>query len=70
MTPLSILSRILGQTGDSSGAYGLLLSFALRVVVRLIFSCLCLFDAIFKLHAMDEKCRMTPSLDSEHGFDK
>jgi hypothetical protein len=31
------------------------LSFSLRIVAKLFCSCLCLFDAIAKLHAMSEK---------------
>ena len=36
-------------------------------MARLFSFCLCLFDAIDKLHAMNEKkCSMTFSLDNEH----
>ena len=31
------------------------LSFSLQIVAKLLYSCLCLIDAIIELHAMDEK---------------
>ena len=31
------------------------LDFSLKIVVKLLCTCLCLFDAIFELHAMDGK---------------
>ena len=37
-------------------------------MAKLLCSCLCLFDAIIKLHAMNEKMFMTFSLESEHAF--
>ena len=44
------------------------LSFVLQIVAKLLRSCLCFFDAINELHAMDEKCSTTFSLESESGF--
>ena len=41
------------------------LEFALRIVANLLCSCLCLSDAIIDVHAMDEKCSMTFSSESE-----
>ena len=35
-------------------------------MARLFSSCLCLFDAIVKVHAMNGKCSMIISLDNEH----
>ena len=44
-------------------------SFALQIMANLLCSCLCLFDTIAELHAMDEKKQsMTFSLESESGF--
>ena len=42
--------------------------FILWIVVKLLCSCLYLFDAISELQAMDEKLSMTFSLECEHGF--
>jgi hypothetical protein len=38
------------------------------VVAKVVCSCLCLFDAIVELHAMDEKCSMTFSLEVKVNF--
>ena len=44
------------------------LSFALHVVAKLFCFCLCLFDVIVELHAMDEKKIMILSFESESKF--
>ena len=44
------------------------LSCALHITAKLLCSCLCLFDAIVELHAIDEKMFMIFSLGSEGGF--
>ena len=44
------------------------LSFALWIVAKLLYSCLCLLDVIVELHAMDEKMFNDFLLESESGF--
>ena len=41
------------------------LEFALRIVDNVLCYCLCLFDAIVDICALDETCSMTFSLESE-----
>jgi hypothetical protein len=44
------------------------LKFALRIVSKVLHSCLCLFEVSANLCVMDEECSMTFSLESESEF--
>ena len=50
---------------ESLGALMVSLEFALRIVDNVLCYCLCLFDAIVDICALDETCSMTFSLESE-----
>ena len=74
MTTLSILVGvcILVNVGfykpKAHGALTACLSFPLQFMVELLCSCLYLLDAIFELHAMDEKSLLTLLLENKAEF--
>ena len=55
MTTLSIIDKGLHLASRRSGGSWTPFSFAMRIMAKLLWTSLCLFEAIVELHAMDEK---------------